>query len=334
MAHELERFSDGTASFVSAQQDAWHRLGTVLPDTFDATTALRTARLDRWNVHTSPLHITESGATLSVPDAYATVRTHPETGLPDVLGVVKGRYLPIQNEELTEVLDFITDESGAHFETAGSLRAGREVFVTMRLPETMTIAGTDKLDLYLAALNSHDGSAAMRLLVSPVRVVCANTQAAALADARSVYAIRHTSGARGRIAAAREALGMSFTYLEEFQTEAERMLDQQLTDGRFMDIVGRELWPEPQEPTERKINNRARILADVNELFVEADTQESIRGTAWAGYQSVVEYLDHYAPVKGKHGDAADAARAERILVQPAITALKTKAFDAFRLAA
>ncbi|MEV2277691.1 DUF932 domain-containing protein [Nocardiopsis sp. NPDC049922] len=334
MAHELERFSDGSASFVSARTDAWHRLGTVLPDVFDADTALRTARLDRWNVHTSPLSITENGTPLVVPDAYATVRTHPETGRPDALGVVKGRYRPIQNEELTEVLDFITDTSGAHFETAGSLREGREVFVTMRLPETMRVAGTDELDLYVAALNAHDGSAAMRLLVSPVRIVCANTQAAALEGAQSVYAIRHTSGARGRITAAREALGMTFAYLDEFQAEAERMLDQQMNDGAFMDIVGRELWPLAKDATDRQITNRARILTDVHQLFTDAPTQDNIRGTAWAGYQSVVEYLDHVAPVRGKDGDAATTARAERVLVQPAVVNLKTRAFDAFRLAA
>src|SRR5699024_2486392 len=159
--------------------------------------------------------------TLAVPDAYATVRTHPETGRPDVLGVVGARYQPFPNEQLTGTLDAIVDESGAHYETAGSLRQGREVFVTIPLPQTMTVPGTDELDLYSAALNSHDGSTAMRLLVSPVRIVCANTQAAALRGARSVYAIRHTSGARGRIAEARAALGLTFTYLDSFQIEAE-----------------------------------------------------------------------------------------------------------------
>ncbi|MFE6305054.1 DUF932 domain-containing protein [Nocardiopsis sp. NPDC057823] len=333
MAHQLERFSDGSTSFVSARVDAWHRLGTVLPDTFSGATALRTARLDRWNVHTTPLQITEGGTTLAVPDAYATVRTHPETGLPDVLGVVGDRYRPVQNEELTDVLEAIIDQSGAHFETAGSLRGGREIFVTMRLPETMRVGGTDELDLYVAALNAHDGSAAMRLIVSPVRIVCANTQAAALRDARSVYSIRHTSGATTKIAEARQALGMTFTYLEGFQTEAERMIDQTLTDGRFMDILRAEVWPEPTDPTDRQTANRRAILAEAERLFTEAPTQAAIRGTAWAGYQSVVEYLDHYAPVRNGRV-TAEVARAERTLIQPRVIGLKHQAFDAFRLAA
>lgn len=32
MAHGIEIHADGTASFVSAREDAWHRLGTVTQD--------------------------------------------------------------------------------------------------------------------------------------------------------------------------------------------------------------------------------------------------------------------------------------------------------------
>ncbi len=31
-------------------------------------------------------------------------------------------------------------------------------------------------------------------------------------------------------------------------------------------------------------------------LFHDSPTQQTVRGTAWAGYQAVVEYVDHYAP--------------------------------------
>lgn len=44
MAHELD-ITDGTASFASAKQDAWHRLGTVLEDVMTAQEALDAAHL-------------------------------------------------------------------------------------------------------------------------------------------------------------------------------------------------------------------------------------------------------------------------------------------------
>ena len=71
-----------------------------------------------------------------MPDFYATVRS-------------------------CDLLDAITDDSGARFETAGALRGGRETFVTMKLPNSMVFDGIDgskdRTDFYLAALNSHDG---------------------------------------------------------------------------------------------------------------------------------------------------------------------------------
>ena len=109
--------------------------------------------------------ITDAGVTtpapLPVADHFATVRTNPITGNVDLLGVVGTKYEPVQNEESCAVLDAITDESGAVFETAGALRGGRETFVTMKLPKSMSFDGVDgsndRTDFYLAALNSHDG---------------------------------------------------------------------------------------------------------------------------------------------------------------------------------
>ncbi len=50
----------------------------------------------------------------------------------------------------------------------------------------MAATGTqDRTELYLAALNSHDGSSKFTFLVTPIRIVCANTQSAALRDAKA-----------------------------------------------------------------------------------------------------------------------------------------------------
>ena len=329
MAHELETWSDGTASFVSARQHAWHRLGTVLPAEFDAAQAMSYARLGGWNVRTMALQtapvLSADGVfgALPVPDQFATVRTNPVSGGVDMLGVVGRGYTVIQNEEHADLLNRVVDESGgAYFETAGSLRGGRSVFLSMKLPRTMNIGGIDPVDLYLIALNSHDGTSAFRLLVSPVRVVCANTQALALRRAQSSFSIRHTSGARGNIAQAREALGLTFKYAEVFEREAEQMIAQSLTDAQFAQIIGKLWTTESESKRSATITaNRADVLTG---LFSDAPTNASIRGTRWAGYQAVTEYLDHFAPVAG----GTDTARAERVATGGTVTAVKARAFE------
>lgn len=338
MAHELEVLGSTkqSASFVSARTHAWHTLGTVLPQEFDAADAMKYAKLGGWNVRTVPLQtapqIDADGVTpgIEVPDAFATVRTNPVTGKAEPLGVVGSGYRPVQNEAHAEVLDAVVDEGGAHFETAGSLRGGRQVFVTMKLPQTMLIGGVDPVELYLIALNSHDGSSAFRLLVSPVRVVCANTQAAALRGAKGHFSIRHTSGASGRIAQAREALGLTFAYAEAFQAEADRLIEQQLSDDHFSRIVG-QLWPSEvgtraNARTVGRTSSADDRLRDLRKLRRTSPTlSDDFRLTRWGGYQAITEYVDFVAPMRSRR--AGQEARAERATIGTG-PAVKSRAFD------
>ena len=330
MTHHIETHGD-LAAAVFARQDAWHRLGTtVAGQAFTAEEAMRLGHLGGWNVRKVPLSanvLDEDGiTTLDVP-AFATVRTNPFTQRPEALGVVGSGYLPLQNEEHAEFLNLLADESGAIFDTAGSLRGGRQVFVTMRLPDSLVIGGTDRDDLNIAALNSHDGSSAFRLVVTPVRVVCANTQAAALRDHVSSWSIRHTSNAKVAVQAARDALGLTFAYAEAFQAEAERLLEQEMTDAQFFDLIRATFGTTPDDAPRRVRRSSGDRFATLSRLFHDAETQADIRGTAWAGYQAVTEYVDHFAPVRAKV--AADDARAQRLLTTEGPTRIKRAAWDA-----
>lgn len=332
MAHELETWTDGpngprTASFVSARQHAWHRLGTVLPAEFDAAQAMQYAKLGGWRVRKEPLTTTvltaDGVSSLSVPDHFASVRTNPVTGRPDVLGVVGRGYEPIQNEDHAGLLDRLVDESGAHFETAGSLRGGRQVFLSMKLPRTMRIGGVDPVDLYLIACNSHDGTSAFRLLVSPVRVVCANTQAAAIRGAKASYSIRHTAGAKGQIVQARAALGLTFEFVEAFERQAQKMIAAAISTDEFARLVA-QLWPIDEDSKRSKTIGENRRY-ELVQLLRHSPTNENIRRTRWAAYQAITEYADHVAPIADK-GDPAS-ARAERAVTSGSVAQIKTRAF-------
>lgn len=333
MAHEIETHGD-QAAFVTARTDAWHRLGTTLPETFTAEEAMNHAHLGGWHVRKEPLQTTvmnESGVTtLDVPGRFATVRDNPFTGSPDFLGVVGNWYEPIQNEEHCDLLNTLVDEGGAHFETAGSLKNGREVFVTMKLPKHIKVGGTDEVETYIAALNSHDGTSAFRLLVTPVRIVCANTQAAALSAAKSQFTIRHTTSVKSNLQQAREALGMTFAYLDEFEDEAEKMIQSSLREVDFTNKA-RRLFPLDKDGGSRAKDAHDKKILELRELFTGSETNTEIRGTRWAGYQAITEYLDHYMPVRGADGaDAESYQRAERAMTAPYIAQLKSKAFHMF----
>jgi phage/plasmid-like protein (TIGR03299 family) len=301
MAHELETFENGHTAFASARLSAWHRLGTVTDTCMTAEDVMTKAWLGGWEVRKIALQgieITDNGVTkVDCPDRFMTVRTNPATGATEYLGVVGEDYATVQNEQVAEMLNLLVDASGAHFETAGSMRKGRSVFVTMKLPEAMTIAGSDRMDLYLAATTSHDGTASLRLDATPVRIVCANTQRMAYDQTRGSYVFRHTSNITSKITEARQALSLMWKHFGAFEAEAEKMINEALTMGEFEKIVA-DLWPIADDASDTARNNAKQRTATLRYLVRDADTQKTIKGTRWAGYQAVTEYVDHFAPAK------------------------------------
>ncbi len=331
MSHHIETHGNQAAA-IFARTDPWHRLGTTVAGrAFTAQDAMALGHLGGWDVRLTPLSTTEitpdGVSAIEVPGRFATIRTHPFTGEPEALGVVGTGYTPLQNEEHAEFLNRLADESGAIFDTAGSLRGGREVFVTMRLPHTLWIGGTDKVQINIAALNSHDGTSAFRLLVTPVRVVCANTQAAALARNVAHVSIRHTAHAKSAVAAARDALGLTFAYVAEFETEANKLIQTPMGEAGFHALSRAVFGVTGRDASTRARNTQRDRDQVLMRLWGDADTQAAVRGTAWAGYQVVAEYVDHYAPVRTRQYQAA--ARAVRLLTTTEPTRFKQDAWQA-----
>ncbi|MCZ7423776.1 DUF932 domain-containing protein [Verrucosispora sp. WMMA2121] len=329
MPHDLETFTDGTTAFASARLSAWHQLGTVTQDTMRAEEIMAAARLGDWGVRTIRTVGIDlvNGVEVQIPadDKRMTVRRNPVTGETEYLGIVGTDYTVVQNEQCAEMLDRLVDQvGGAHFETAGSLRRGKSVFVTMKLPHAMEIAGVDRLDLYLIGTTSHDGTAALRVDASPIRVVCANTQRAAFAHSVGHYTFRHTSNVNSQISQAREALGLMWKYMETFEKAAERMLQTAMTMREFEQVVG-QVWPVKDTASEQTRNNAKQRLGTLKYLIREADTQKAISGSRWAGFQAITEYLDHYQPAKN------EIARANRV-VTGNVGDLKLAAFDLLKV--
>jgi phage/plasmid-like protein (TIGR03299 family) len=345
MAHELD-ITNGVASFANSRNDAWHRLGTSVGHAMTAREALEASHLANWNVRKMPLVIpqepiiTPEGVTtpppLAVPDMFATVRDNPViSGQVDYLGVVGTKYEPVQNEASCALLDALTDESGAHFETAGALKGGRETFVTMKLPKSMTLQGRDgskdRTDWYLAALNSHDGSSKFRLLLTSVRIVCANTQAAAIAGAKSTFGIRHTAGARVAIHEARAALGLAWRYMDAFENEAAALYAHAMDTDEMRNFATRLVKAHDMSASATARRNRQEQASGIVKLWTSSPTVTPIAGTRWAAYNAVTEYLDHFAPVRGARTTrAATDTRALRT-VTPGST-VETLKIEAFRL--
>lgn len=301
--------TNGIVSFASAREDAWHSLGTVVDHAMTADEALKLAHLD-YTVTKAPLYAMTDEGSVPVDGMFATVRNNPIVpGRIDTLGVVGKSYTVVQNSAHAAFLDALVDESGAHFETAGALNGGRTVFITMKLPGYMSIGGVDKVDTYLAAVNSHDGSSSFCTMATPVRIVCANTLAMAYDSHSHIIRTRHTRNVTDVVAKARETLELTFTYLDAFMAEAEQLLNTTMTQVQFETIIAKEFGAPKGSPaaTVTRCENKIDEMAA---LFADAQTQSNIRDTAWAGFNALTEWADHFSPTRGDDKDAARAMNA------------------------
>jgi phage/plasmid-like protein (TIGR03299 family) len=305
MAHELEINAEtGEASFASLRQPAWHNLGTVFENEVNTAEMLKLAHLDNWNVRLEDV---------ALPDGFESdknysfvTRTNPfDTAKNDVLGVVGERYVPLQNEDLFSFGDNLLD-GGGRWETAGSIKGGRQVFGSIALREGITLdpnGRADKIDNYLLINTSHDGSIAIQASITPVRVVCANTLNLALSSfkgknsAKQSFKIRHTSTAEGKIAVAREALGLAHKYIDEFSLMANAMIEKEITDKQFMDILAL-AYPAPEKDAKGSFKKHDSKIDLLQSIYV-GDFNNTIAGTAWGAYNALTERLDWHRTARG-----------------------------------
>jgi phage/plasmid-like protein (TIGR03299 family) len=180
----------------------------------------------------------------------------------------------------------------------------------------------DKTQLYLIVFTSHDGSVAVQAAITPVRVVCQNTLNIAMKSAKQSFKIRHTQSSEGKIAVARETLGLTLGYFDEFEKQAQELFKQEINDKQFQDIV-KTLYPKPSEDASKlaktKWDNKVVLL---NDLYHNSPTNANIKGTKWGAFNALTERLDYFRTVRKSNSESKWAAASG---FDPIITAEKNK---------
>jgi phage/plasmid-like protein (TIGR03299 family) len=310
-------------SMCSVREEPWHGLGVVL-DRPPATIAeaIELSGLD-WRVEREPIAV-DRGDAATVDDwweprceeiqgFWANVRQDTR----QVLGIVGDRYRIVQNNEAFQFVDQLIG-SAMHFETAGSLHGGRQVWVLARLPEHIEVGG-DPVRCYVLLLNSHDGSTAVVAASTPVRVVCQNTLNWALARAHQRYSIRHTDKIREHVHQARRVLELSIDYYEQFKQTGDQLSSQRISEAQLRRVLD-ELYPSGTEDvaSERTRRSREQTKQRITELFRHGDTQGNAPGSKWAAVNAIVEHTDWIRPLNSGSQRLArvidDTARKNRAL--------------------
>jgi phage/plasmid-like protein (TIGR03299 family) len=302
MSADLETYQE-MAAFASLRQPGWHGLGTVFPEPVSTDEMLDISHLSRWNVRLIDVSEGFGDINFDAISPYLTVRDNPfVNGQVDALGVVGERYNVFQNEELFDFGDHLL-AGGGRWETAGSIRNGRQVFASAEFGDDTVVLDpngrADQIKVYLVLTTSHDGSVSITAAVSPFRPQCANQLAMALSHAHRTYKFRHTQTAQGRVQDARNALGVQVAYMDEFSREANALIQQEVNAQKFYEIVSK-VYPQPDEDASSKAQTRYLNKIETIEDIYNQPHNENIRGTAWGVLNALGERLDwHRSPRAG-----------------------------------
>jgi len=327
MAHALEEMN-GEVAFALRGEPAWHGLANVLFDKdehINTTSMLDSAKLSNWNIQLEEIQNPTNYR--SHKSSYYVTRTNPFDNGTDILGVVGEKYKVVQNESLFEFGDNLLD-GGASWESAGSIKNGTVVFGSLVIPKEFTLdpnGANDKTKTYLLVHTSHDGSVSVQASITPVRVVCQNTLNLALGSVKQSFKLRHTATVEGKIQVAREALGLTFRYMDDFEKEAKALFETAVTDLEFNKIITA-IYPKPDELNKQGLTVWSSKIDLINDLYFDSPTNANIKGTAWGVFNTLTERLDYFrGERKTKNGAQNKLANASGF--DPVTNAEKNKLF-------
>lgn len=326
MPAELEMVN-GVASMAYVGATPWHGCGKNVTDTdamYNSEAFMKAANLD-WEAEKRQLFretkvITKDGfgvdtvTSKHVPaEAWEVVRSTDGKVLADSVGA---RYTVLQNKEAFGWFQPWLDAKEAALHTGGALFEGSRIWALAKLNrDPMEIAAGDIVEKYVLLSHSHDGSLAVRVGFTPIRVVCWNTLSMAhSSDASKLIRLKHSKKVHTNLANLRDVMNLVNS---EFEATAEqyRLLQRKSINQADLrkyikkvfeiDAPDNVIWDVTERNKEMKelVSERQKNIMD--EVIKLCETGKgnalpSVRGTYWSAYNGVTEYLSY---VNGRNED-------------------------------
>lgn len=265
-----------------------------------------------------PIHINQAdtngfihGANnyVECPNAFATYRT--DYNIP--LGIVKERYTPVQNTEAFNFFNNAIGKNKALWQTAGFFGNGERIFVSAKLPKNIFVQD-DVIENYLVFTTSHDGSSGVKILFTPIRIVCENTLNAAIQDATNYISFRHTKSVHNNLDIAAEILETCNNKIANLQEQFILMKKIKMTDEKAQQTFANVVLTDDEQfrikqtghtigqiitRDWRAINDaqismkKVNVIAEMNNYYFDGIGQRELVGTGYGVYNAVNGYYSN-----------------------------------------
>lgn len=277
----------------SVKERPWHGLGKIIQTAPTIEEGIKLAGLD-WTVDLQEISVGGK-----VIEGYKAAMRSSDNSC---LGIVTNQYKTLQNKDAFNFFEPFLDTEQASLETAGSLKNGKRVWILAKLnrPDMVIDEKTDdRVEKFLLLSNSHDGTAAVRVGYTCIRVVCNNTLTAAEESVDSnLIRITHRGDVVGSLDMVRDAMvaiDASFKTTEEMYKKLAHQKNIRTEDiKKYVQAVYsiRDMnknYEDNTAITDEEISaQRKKLIARVEELF-ELEPVKS----AWTMYNSLNYVLNH-----------------------------------------
>jgi Domain of unknown function (DUF932) len=282
---------------------AWHHLGTLIEKGLTSDQVMVKAGLKGWDVKS--ILLTDLDPMLDGKGMRVLVR-HMGEGRMELLSetLVEGGYAPISNEELFGPMIELMVGQSLPVDAAGVLgKLGNRAFVTFDAGEVL-MPGGEKYQRYIVALANHSGRDACRIMPTGIRVVCANTERAAIASTANQLVVPHNHKAMERFyehaANNREMLGLVHNYSQNLERLAANLQQVPFPGKQWKLVMDR--WTRMKEDaadTERMQHIREiqkDRLEDTWSLELRrAEAMGQEFPSVWTAFQTASTYAQHFA---------------------------------------
>jgi len=338
MAHNIEE-RNGKFSFAEngSRERAWHGLGEVVNEPMFVADALKLCRAD-YNVQLQPIvalsedlvKAMDNGEFINaamlrdllVDGKMATMRTDLNTAL----GITSDAYGIVQNSDAFKFVDMLCSGMNAErdvhptIECCGVLGKGERVFVTCKMPEDIILnpRTDDRIETYVVFTTSHDGTGAVRCMVTNIRVVCSNTLNWAMKHNSGRISFRHSSKVMSRLDLlnkenaefAYRTLGLWNEYEKVFKESLEHLNNIKLAEKDLDTIIAeitladeaKKAFLETRNIEHEAIATRGRnIFLGMKEAMENGIGQDILeRGTALWAINGITTYFQNEANFKNE----------------------------------
>ena len=296
MAHGITN-ADGMA-YVGRKP--WHNRGTLVEgEAMTAQEAIEAANMD-WRIITVPVYTDRlsfdptAGDDLENPGMFEEVNGKVaiiREDTQEIFNVLSSKYTAVQNVDSFKFFDDIVGSGQATYHTAGTLWGGRRVWILAKIGNgEYQLDNGEQLESFVLLDNSHDGSSALRMRLTPVRVVCSNTLASATLSDASFYA-RHTGGIMGKVSEARDLLGLNKVFMDSFLEQCNQIASNAFSNWEMEKLTYKVLDLDREKPMSDQFGAKADSAHSIFGLFKSGVGNGG--ETRWDAYNAVTEFVDY-----------------------------------------